>query len=141
MLEVQNLDRLRLDIHSRLEEVYALVDPHQPFVTVEISKCGNGLGRRAQFGPQAEVPVLEQQRLLLHWHELQPIGPTEIQEPLAVHELPFDACGVPCITTVQAADAAVKAMEALREESMTVQALQDRFAGVEFGGKRAEVEA
>jgi carbamoyl-phosphate synthase large subunit len=35
--------------------------------------------------------------------------------------------GVPCITTIQAAEAAVKAMEALREESMEVQSLQDRF--------------
>jgi carbamoyl-phosphate synthase large subunit len=35
--------------------------------------------------------------------------------------------GVPCITTIQAAEAAVKAMEALREEEMGVQALQDRF--------------
>jgi len=35
--------------------------------------------------------------------------------------------GVPCITTIQAADAAVVAMEALREEGMGVQALQDRF--------------
>ena len=35
--------------------------------------------------------------------------------------------GVPCITTIQAAEAAVRAMEALREEEMTVQALQDRF--------------
>jgi carbamoyl-phosphate synthase large subunit len=34
---------------------------------------------------------------------------------------------VSCITTIQAAEAAVKAMEALREEEMTVQALQDRF--------------
>ena len=34
---------------------------------------------------------------------------------------------VPCITTIQAADAAVRAMEALREEGLTVQALQDRF--------------
>ena len=34
--------------------------------------------------------------------------------------------GVPCITTIQAAEAAVKAMEALREEEMKVQALQDR---------------
>ena len=32
--------------------------------------------------------------------------------------------GVSCITTIQAA---VKAMETLREEGMTVQALQDRF--------------
>jgi carbamoyl-phosphate synthase large subunit len=35
--------------------------------------------------------------------------------------------GVPCITTIQAAEAAVTAMEALQEEVMTVQALQDRF--------------
>ncbi len=35
--------------------------------------------------------------------------------------------GVPCITTIQAAEAAVVAMEALREEEMTVEALQDRF--------------
>ncbi len=35
--------------------------------------------------------------------------------------------GVPCITTIQAAEAAVKAMEALRDEDLTVQALQDRF--------------
>jgi carbamoyl-phosphate synthase large subunit len=37
------------------------------------------------------------------------------------------AHGVPCITTLQAADAAVGAMEALRTQEMTVQALQDRF--------------
>lgn len=37
------------------------------------------------------------------------------------------AYGVPCITTMPAAHAAVKAMEALRSEEMTVQALQDRF--------------
>ncbi len=36
--------------------------------------------------------------------------------------------GVPCITTIQAADAAVKAMEALREEEITVEPLQDRFS-------------
>ena len=35
--------------------------------------------------------------------------------------------GVPCITTLQAAEAAVNAMQALRTEEMTVQALQDRF--------------
>jgi carbamoyl-phosphate synthase large subunit len=35
--------------------------------------------------------------------------------------------GVPCITTLQACEAAVKAMEALREEDMDVEALQDRF--------------
>jgi carbamoyl-phosphate synthase large subunit len=37
------------------------------------------------------------------------------------------AHGVSCITTIQAADAAVRAMEALREEEMDVMALQDRF--------------
>ncbi len=35
--------------------------------------------------------------------------------------------GVPCITTIPAADAVAWAMEALRQEEMTVQALQDRF--------------
>jgi len=35
--------------------------------------------------------------------------------------------GVPCITTIPAAEAAVKAMEALREEELNVQSLQDRF--------------
>ncbi|MHB1033929.1 MAG: carbamoyl-phosphate synthase large subunit [Pirellulales bacterium] len=40
------------------------------------------------------------------------------------------AHGVPCITTMPAAEAAVRAMEALREEEMTVQALQDRFPSV-----------
>jgi carbamoyl-phosphate synthase large subunit len=35
--------------------------------------------------------------------------------------------GIPCLTTIQAADAAVRAMEAMREEEMTVQAVQDRF--------------
>ncbi|MBC7851836.1 MAG: carbamoyl phosphate synthase large subunit, partial [Pirellulaceae bacterium] len=41
--------------------------------------------------------------------------------------------GIPCITTIQAAEACVKAMEALREEEMTVEALQDRFPRVETG--------
>jgi carbamoyl-phosphate synthase large subunit len=35
--------------------------------------------------------------------------------------------GVPCLTTLEAATAAVKAMEALREEEMQVQSLQERF--------------
>jgi carbamoyl-phosphate synthase large subunit len=35
--------------------------------------------------------------------------------------------GVPCITTIPAAEAAIKAMEALAQEEMTVQALQERF--------------
>src|SRR5207237_154588 len=34
--------------------------------------------------------------------------------------------GIPCITTISAADACVRAIEALRTEPMTVQALQDR---------------
>jgi carbamoyl-phosphate synthase large subunit len=36
--------------------------------------------------------------------------------------------GVPCVTTMEAATAAVKAIEALREEEMQVQPLQERFA-------------
>ena len=36
--------------------------------------------------------------------------------------------GVPCITTIQAAEAAIRAMSALREEEMSVQALQDILA-------------
>ncbi|HEY2881078.1 MAG TPA: carbamoyl-phosphate synthase large subunit [Pirellulales bacterium] len=36
--------------------------------------------------------------------------------------------GVPCITTIPAADACVRAMEALREGDLQVQALQDRIA-------------
>jgi carbamoyl-phosphate synthase large subunit len=36
--------------------------------------------------------------------------------------------GVPCVTTLEAATAAVKAIEALREEEIQVQPLQDRFA-------------
>ena len=35
--------------------------------------------------------------------------------------------GVPCVTTIQAADAVVRAMEALQLEELTVQAWQDRF--------------
>ena len=37
------------------------------------------------------------------------------------------AHGIPCLTTIQAADAAVRAMEAMREEEMTVEPIQDRF--------------
>jgi len=40
------------------------------------------------------------------------------------------AHGVPCITTIPAADAAIRAMEALRDEELGVQALQDRFPAV-----------
>ncbi len=47
--------------------------------------------------------------------------------------------GVPCITTMQAAEAAVKAMEALRDEGMGVQALQDRFPDTK--GKRNTPQA
>jgi len=35
--------------------------------------------------------------------------------------------GVPCITTIAAAEAAVSAMEALEQEELTVEAVQDRF--------------
>ena len=38
------------------------------------------------------------------------------------------AHGVPCLTTIQAADAAIRAMKAMREEEIGVQALQDRLA-------------
>lgn len=38
--------------------------------------------------------------------------------------------GVPCITTISAIEAVVRAMEALREEEMDVQAIQDRFVAV-----------
>ncbi len=41
---------------------------------------------------------------------------------------------IPCITTIQAADAAVLAMEALRHEEMTVQAVQDRIPTARRGG-------
>jgi carbamoyl-phosphate synthase large subunit len=36
--------------------------------------------------------------------------------------------GVPCITTVQATEAAVRAMEALRQDELTVEALQDQIS-------------
>ncbi|QDU58475.1 carbamoyl-phosphate synthase large subunit [Aeoliella mucimassa] len=38
------------------------------------------------------------------------------------------AAGVPCLTTIEAAEAAIKAMEALREEEMQVESLQERFS-------------
>ncbi len=38
--------------------------------------------------------------------------------------------GVPCITTLPAAEACVRAMEALQHEPLTVQAMQDRFIDV-----------
>jgi carbamoyl-phosphate synthase large subunit len=38
------------------------------------------------------------------------------------------AHGVPCLTTMEAAEAAIKAMEALREGEMQVESLQERFA-------------
>ncbi|MBN2476031.1 MAG: carbamoyl-phosphate synthase large subunit [Pirellulales bacterium] len=46
--------------------------------------------------------------------------------------------GIPCLTTIQAADAAVRAMEAMQDEEMTVQAVQDRFPqyGTLRGGGR-----
>jgi carbamoyl-phosphate synthase large subunit len=49
--------------------------------------------------------------------------------------------GVPCITTLQGAEAAVKAMEALREEEMTVQALQDRFPKSRIAAKSKQAVA
>jgi carbamoyl-phosphate synthase large subunit len=51
------------------------------------------------------------------------------------------AQGVPCITTMQACEAAVRAMEAMREEEMTVQALQDRFPQDEGSGLRVQGSA
>jgi carbamoyl-phosphate synthase large subunit len=46
------------------------------------------------------------------------------------------SAGVPCITTLPAAEAAIRAMEALREEEMGVQAIQDRLgAERELAGK------
>jgi carbamoyl-phosphate synthase large subunit len=36
--------------------------------------------------------------------------------------------GVPCITTLAAAGAAVRAMDALRTDELQVQSLQERFA-------------
>jgi len=41
--------------------------------------------------------------------------------------------GISCITTIQAAEAVVKAMEALRETGLEVQALQDRFTRAQTG--------
>ena len=38
--------------------------------------------------------------------------------------------GIPCVTTIQAAEAVVQALKALRETEMDVQALQDRFVAV-----------
>ncbi len=49
--------------------------------------------------------------------------------------------GIPCITTIPAADACVRAMEAMHQEEMTVQALQDRFpkAGVRSQESKVQV--
>jgi carbamoyl-phosphate synthase large subunit len=47
--------------------------------------------------------------------------------------------GIPCITTIPAADACVRAMEALREGDITLQAIQDRLSrGAE---QRQSIEA
>jgi carbamoyl-phosphate synthase large subunit len=46
--------------------------------------------------------------------------------------------GVPCITTIQAADAAVRAMEALREEEMNVQSIQERFESLGIDSRHAQ---
>lgn len=47
VLEIKNLDGLRLDIHPGLEKVQPLIDPHQPLVPVEILEGGNSLDRLA----------------------------------------------------------------------------------------------
>ena len=47
--------------------------------------------------------------------------------------------GVPCVTTIPAADACVRAMEALTKEELSVQALQDRLTW--SAGKRSGVRA
>jgi carbamoyl-phosphate synthase large subunit len=47
--------------------------------------------------------------------------------------------GIPCITTLQAAEAAARAMQALRETEMDVQAVQDRFP--EYARTRSPVLA
>jgi carbamoyl-phosphate synthase large subunit len=41
------------------------------------------------------------------------------------------ASRIPCITTIQAADAAVRAMEALRDEELNVESVQSRFSKAE----------
>ncbi len=46
--------------------------------------------------------------------------------------------GIPCITTIPAADAAIRAIEAMRQESMTVEAVQDRFP--QYGNPRKPSE-
>ena len=45
--------------------------------------------------------------------------------------------GIPCLTTIQAADAAVLAMEAMRDEELTVEAIQDRFPNYAEGRDEA----
>jgi len=45
------------------------------------------------------------------------------------------AAGVPCITTIQAAEFVVRAMEALREETLSVESLQERFAKMNSGSQ------
>ena len=50
--------------------------------------------------------------------------------------------GVPCLTTIEAATAAIMALDALREHEMEVQALQDRFPEAAVGEvSRRDVEA
>ncbi len=50
--------------------------------------------------------------------------------------------GVPCLTTIEAATAAIMALDALREHEMEVQALQDRFPEVAVGEvSRRDAEA
>jgi len=51
------------------------------------------------------------------------------------------AYGIPCVTTIPAADACVRAMEALRQEELTVQALQDRLSAAEKGPRFSPVRS
>jgi carbamoyl-phosphate synthase large subunit len=49
--------------------------------------------------------------------------------------------GIPCVTTIPAADACVRAIEALREEQLTVQALQDRLSNSARSGQESGVRS
>jgi carbamoyl-phosphate synthase large subunit len=49
--------------------------------------------------------------------------------------------GIPCLTTLQAAEAAVGAMEALSQQEMTVQAVQDRFPNYGAAGAFARSDS
>jgi carbamoyl-phosphate synthase large subunit len=51
------------------------------------------------------------------------------------------AHGIPCITTIPAADACVRAMEALRQEGLAVQALQDRLNAAKKGHRSSPIRS